>query len=120
AHRNALLASVTDEVAGLVLVDNYQQNVLLGVARHGARALVSVHRRLIREMEKAGLLDRQIEFLPTDKELAAREAEHSGLTSPELAVLAAYVKIVLAERIGDSTLPDEPWFQRVLRNYFPR
>jgi glutamate dehydrogenase len=120
AHRNELLASVTDEVAGLVLVDNYQQNVLLGVARHGARALVSVHRRLIREMEKAGLLDRSIEFLPTDKELAAREAEHTGLTSPELAVLAAYVKIALSERIGDSTLPDESWFQRVLRSYFPR
>jgi glutamate dehydrogenase len=118
-QRNELLASVTDEVAELVLADNYQQNVLLGVARHGARALVSVHRRLLREMEKAGLLDRQIEFLPTDKELATREAEHTGLTSPELAVLAAYVKIVLAERIGDSTLPDESWFQRVLRNYFP-
>ncbi len=119
AQRNKLLASVTDEVAQLVLADNYQQNVLLGVARHGSRALVSVHRRLIAQMEKAGLLDRQIEFLPTDKELAAREAEHAGLTSPELAVLAAYVKIALSERIDSSTLPDEPWFQRVLRNYFP-
>jgi glutamate dehydrogenase len=119
-QRNELLASVTGEVAHLVLRDNYQQNVLLGVARHGGRALVSVHRRLLREMEKAGLLDRQIEFLPSDKEMATREAERTGLTSPELAVLAAYVKIVLAERIGDSTLPDEPWFQRVLRDYFPR
>ncbi|MFL6161874.1 MAG: NAD-glutamate dehydrogenase [Jatrophihabitantaceae bacterium] len=118
-RRNELLASVTDEVARLVLRDNYQQNVLLGVARHGGRAMVSVHRRLILQMEKAGLLDRQIEFLPSDKELATREAERTGLTSPELAVLAAYVKIILAERIGDSTLPDEPWFQRVLRNYFP-
>jgi glutamate dehydrogenase len=120
AQRNEALASVTDEVAHLVLRDNYQQNVLLGVARHGARSLVSVHRRLLREMEKAGRLDRQIEFLPSDKEMAVREAEHAGLTSPELAVLAAYVKIALAERIGDSTLPDEPWFQRVLRAYFPQ
>ena len=111
---------MTDEVAELVLCDNYGQNVVLGVARHGAKALVSVHRRLLREMEKAGLLDRTIEFLPSDKELAAREADHTGLTSPELAVLTAYVKIVLAERIGDSKLPDEAWFQRVLRDYFPR
>ncbi|MEO7286919.1 MAG: NAD-glutamate dehydrogenase [Jatrophihabitantaceae bacterium] len=118
--RNSLLASVTDEVAELVLADNYGQNVLMGVARHGAKALVSVHRRLLREMEKAGLLDRTIEFLPSDKELAAREADHTGLSSPELAVLAAYVKIVLAERIGDSKLPDEAWFQRVLRDYFPK
>ncbi|MDQ1741083.1 MAG: glutamate dehydrogenase [Pseudonocardiales bacterium] len=119
AHRNSLLASVTDEVAGLVLRDNYEQNVLLGVARHGAKALVSVHRRLIRDMEKAGRLHRELEFLPSDKELAAREAEGVGLTSPELAVLTAYVKISLAERLSGSTLPDEPWFQRVLRSYFP-
>jgi glutamate dehydrogenase len=119
-QRNQALASVTDDVAGLVLRDNYEQNVLLGVARHGARALVSVHRRVLRGMEKAGILDREIEFLPSDKELAAREAEHAGLTSPELAVLAAYVKIELAERIGESRLPDEPWFQRVLRDYFPK
>ncbi|MDQ2836103.1 MAG: NAD-glutamate dehydrogenase [Actinomycetota bacterium] len=120
AHRNQLLASVTDEVAELVLTDNYEQNVVIGVARHGAKALVSVHRRLLREMEKAGLLDREIEFLPSDKELAAREAEGTGLSSPELAVLTAYVKIVLAERLGDTALPDEPWFRRVLRGYFPK
>jgi glutamate dehydrogenase len=120
AHRNSLLASVTDVVAALVLRDNYEQNVLLGVARHGARSLVSVHRRLIRELEKAGELRRELEFLPTDKELAAREAEGIGLTSPELAVLTAYVKISLAERLGASTLPDEAWFQRALRGYFPQ
>jgi glutamate dehydrogenase len=119
AGRNSLLASVTDEVAALVLRDNYEQNVLLGVARHGAKALMSVHRRLIRELEKAGKLHRDLEFLPTDKELATREAEGTGLTSPELAVLTAYVKIVLAERLGASTLPDEPWFGRVLCSYFP-
>ena len=118
-QRNGILASVTDEVAALVLRDNYEQNILLGVARHGARALVSVHRRLLREMEKAGILDREIEFLPTDKELAAREADHIGLSSPELAVLAAYVKIELSSRLGQSTLPDEKWFQSVLAQYFP-
>jgi glutamate dehydrogenase len=120
ADRNSLLASVTDEVAALVLGDNYGQTVLLGVARHGAKALVSVHRRLIRDLEKAGRLHREIEFLPSDKELAAREADGTGLTSPELAVLTAYVKICLAEQLGSSTLPDEPWFQRVLGSYFPR
>ncbi|UQX88596.1 NAD-glutamate dehydrogenase [Jatrophihabitans telluris] len=118
-ERNQLLGQQTDEVARLVLADNYGQNVLLGVARHGARALVSVHRRLIRELEKAGELDRTIEFLPSDKELAAREAAREGLSSPELAVLAAYVKIVLSEQIRESSLPDEPWFQRALSDYFP-
>jgi len=119
AERNEQLAAVTDEVASLVLRDNYEQNVLLGVARHGARALVSVHRRMLREMERSGLLDREIEFLPADKELAAREADGLGLTSPELAVLAAYVKIDLSERIDESSVPDEKWFQGVLAEYFP-
>ncbi|HEY2041495.1 MAG TPA: NAD-glutamate dehydrogenase [Jatrophihabitans sp.] len=120
AARNTLLLEQTDEVGRLVLRDNYEQNVLLGVGRHGARALASVHRRLIREMEKAGELDREIEFLPSDKEIAAREAAGEGLTSPEMAVLTAYVKIVLAEKVGESSVPDEPWFRRVLQAYFPR
>jgi len=120
ADRNALLAEQTDEVGRLVLRDNYEQNVLLGVGRHGARALMSVHRRLIREMEKAGVLDRELEFLPSDKECATRDANHEGLTSPEMAVLAAYVKIALTEEVRDSTVPDEAWFRRVLRSYFPK
>ncbi|MCW2525084.1 MAG: NAD-glutamate dehydrogenase [Frankiales bacterium] len=118
-ERSELLASQTDAVAELVLADNYEQNVLLGVARQGAHGLVTVHRRLIKDLEKQGELDRALEFLPTDKELAARENAGEGLTSPELAVLTAYVKIVLSERLRDSTLPDEPWFARALQAYFP-
>ncbi|MDQ1734092.1 MAG: glutamate dehydrogenase [Pseudonocardiales bacterium] len=120
SERNQLLAQQTDEVGELVLRDNYEQNVLLGVARHGARGLLSVHRRLLKELEKAGELDRAIEFLPSDKELAAREAAHEGLSSPELAVLAAYVKIVLTEELRESSVPDEPWFRRLLQDYFPK
>jgi glutamate dehydrogenase len=120
ADRNELLASVTDEVGELVLKDNYDQNVLLGVGRHGARALMSVHRRLIKSLEKAGELNREIEFLPSDKGCAAREANGEGLTSPEMAVLTAYVKIVLTEEVRDLSVPDEPWFRRVLQGYFPK
>ena len=119
AERNELLAEQTAEVSELVLRDNYEQNVLLGVARHGSRALLSVHRRLMRELELAGQLDRVIEFLPTDKECAVRETAHEGLTSPELAVLAAYVKIGLTEQIRTSSVPDERWFRRALQSYFP-
>jgi glutamate dehydrogenase len=119
ATRNEVLLAQTDEVGTLVLRDNYEQNVLLGVARHGARGLVSVHRRLIRELERAGDLDRTVEFLPSDKELAAREVAREGLSSPELALLSAYVKIVLSRDVLDSTVPDERWFRRVLQAYFP-
>jgi glutamate dehydrogenase len=118
-ERNELLASVTDDVAAHVLRDNYEQNVLLGMARKLSPALVSVHQRFMQTLEAAGELDRALEFLPDDAELARREATGVGLFSPENAVLVAYSKMTLTQHIEDSTLPDEPWFQRVLAGYFP-
>jgi glutamate dehydrogenase len=119
-ERNVLLQSVTDDVAALVLRDNYGQNVLLGMARKLSPALISVHQRVIQLLEAAGELDRAIEFLPSDKEIEQRELSGVGLFSPENAVLVAYAKITLMRHIEASTLPDEPWFQRVLAGYFPR
>ncbi len=119
AERTDRLVAATDDVARHVLRDNYEQNVLLGVAREMAPVMVNVHRRMIRALEAAGELDRGIEFLPSDAELAARADAGEGLSSPELAVLAAYAKIGLTKHLVDSTLPDEKWFARVLRGYFP-
>jgi glutamate dehydrogenase len=118
-ERNARLAAVTDEVGALVLRDNYEQNVLLGLARRNGAAMVSVHARMIKALELAGELDRSIEFLPDEAELARLQTAGLGLSSPEQAVLAAYAKIGLTAHLIDSTLPDEPWFDRVLRAYFP-
>ncbi len=119
-ERNELLQSVTDDVAALVLRDNYEQNVLLGMARKLSPALASVHLRVMQLLEEAGQLDRVIEFLPTDKEMEQREADGYGLVSPENAVMVAYAKITLMRRIESSTVPDEPWFQRMLAGYFPK
>jgi glutamate dehydrogenase len=118
-ERNRLLASVADEVAALVLRDNYEQNVLLAMTHYIGPAMVTVHARLLEAMEESGRLDRALEHLPSARELARREAAFEGMTTPEMAVLAAWVKITLTEMIEDSTLPDESWFRRVLRGYFP-
>jgi glutamate dehydrogenase len=117
--RNTLLAEMTDEVGALVLGDNYQQNIALGNARSKAPALLSVHARLIRELERSGRLDRALEFLPSDKAIKEREAAGAGLTSPELSVLLAYVKITLEDLVLASGAPDEPWFTGTLVEYFP-
>jgi glutamate dehydrogenase len=117
--RNDLLQAVEDEVAAHVLRDNYEQNVLLGMARKLSPALASVHQRVINSLEASGELDRNLEFLPTDKQLAEREPAGVGLVSPENAVMVAYVKIALMRHIAASTVPDEPWFQRALAGYFP-
>ncbi len=118
-RRNALLAEMTDEVGALVLRHNYEQNVLLGNARVQAPAMLSVHGRLMSAMESRGELDRALEFLPSQAEIEQREAAGQGLTSSELAVLAAYSKISLTATVLGSDLPDDPWFTAALRRYFP-
>jgi glutamate dehydrogenase len=118
-QRDGLLAETTDEVASLVLRDNYDQATALGNARAQAHSLLPVHRRLISEMERDGRLDRGLEAMPSDEELAARFAAGTGLTSPEFAVLLAYVKIALEAEINSSPVPDEDWTRDVLVDYFP-
>jgi glutamate dehydrogenase len=117
-QRNEVLSSMTDEVASLVLQDNYDQNVMLGNARQGAANLIEVHGRMIRDLESRGMLDRALEVLPPDDEIAMRAAAGQGLTNPELAVLAAYAKISLAADLGSSAA-DDPWFADRLLDYFP-
>ncbi|MFG3576309.1 NAD-glutamate dehydrogenase [Micromonospora chersina] len=115
--RDELLAQMTDEVAELVLRDNYDQARALNNAQAQAASLLPVHRRMISELERAGQLDRALEALPPDEELAVRG--ETGLTAPEFAVLLAYVKIVLEREIVSEGLADEEWTTDVLVNYFP-
>ncbi|AVT31549.1 NAD-glutamate dehydrogenase [Plantactinospora sp. BC1] len=115
--RDALLAEMTDEVTQLVLRDNYDQARAIGNALAQAASLLPVHRRMISDFERAGHLNRELEALPPDEELATRT--DIGLTAPEFAVLLAYVKIVLEREILADGLPDEEWTFEVLSSYFP-
>ncbi|MEU4676926.1 NAD-glutamate dehydrogenase [Micromonospora sp. NPDC023737] len=117
AERDELLAGMTDEVSELVLRDNYDQARAINNAQAQAASLLPVHRRMINELERSGGLDRALEALPPDEELAVRV--ESGLTAPEFAVLLAYVKIVLERDILADGLADEEWTTDVLVNYFP-
>ncbi|MFJ1539609.1 NAD-glutamate dehydrogenase [Micromonospora chalcea] len=116
-ERDELLARMTDEVAELVLRDNYDQARALNNAQAQAASLLPVHRRMINDLERSGALDRALEALPSDEELAVRT--ESGLTPPEFAVLLAYVKIVLEREIVGEGLADEEWTTDILVNYFP-
>src|SRR5215213_4455155 len=119
-QRNTLLASMTDDVAQLVLRDNYEQNVALASAVYQAPPLLHVHEDWMRRLEREGVLDRELEFLPSSKEVAARVERGGGLTAPELAVLMAYTKIALADELLGTELPDDPFLRSDLRDYFPR
>ncbi|WP_031510754.1 NAD-glutamate dehydrogenase [Streptomyces megasporus] len=118
-QRNALLAEMTDEVAELVLRTNYAQNVALANGMAQASGLLNAHQRFMRTLERAGRLNRELEFLPTDRQVRDRLTHGRGLTQPELAVLLAYAKIALSEELADTDLPDDPYLQRLAHVYFP-
>jgi len=117
--RNKLLASMTDEVARLVLRDNYLQTQALSLAEARAVELLPLHVRCMHALEKAGLLNRDVEFLPHSPEIAERQRQGKGLTRPELAVMLAYGKIWLYQQLLESHLPDDDFLQGDLLAYFP-
>ena len=119
-QRNALLAEMTDDVAALVLRDNVFQTQSLSVTGRIAPQLLDAHQRFIEFLEKNGRLNRALEFLPADKEIAARRAKGIGLTSPERAVVLAYSKIWLYDELLASPLPDDAWVATALARYFPK
>ncbi len=118
-QRNQLLASMTNEVADLVLADNYDQNIALANAVAISPALLHVHEDWMRTLERGGLLNRELEALPSRREVSRLLERKGGLTAPELAVLMAYTKIVMAEDLLRSDLPDDPFLRSELFSYFP-
>ncbi|MFI5826560.1 NAD-glutamate dehydrogenase [Streptomyces sp. NPDC051578] len=118
-QRNALLAEMTDEVGGLVLRNNYAQNVALANAVAQAPSLLHAQQRFMRRLGREGLLDRALEFLPNDRQIRELLNNGKGLTQPELAVLFAYTKITVADELIHTVLPDDPYLRRLLHAYFP-
>jgi glutamate dehydrogenase len=119
-RRNVLLGEMADEVAVLVLRNNYLQTLALSLAQRRGLEDLGFQQRLMQMLEARGLLDRAVEFLPDDKELAERRRRGQGLTRPELAVLLAYAKIALYDELLDSRVPDDPYLGRELARYFPK
>ncbi len=118
-ERKQLLESMTDEVAQLVLADNESQNDLMGTSRANAASLFPVHADQIRHLAERGL-NRELEVLPSEKEIQRRTDAGIGLTSPELATLMAHVKLGLKEELLATELPDQEVFASRLPVYFPK
>ena len=119
ADRDAFLASMTDEVGQLVLTHNYDQNLALANSVYQSVSMAGVHEDWMERLSDQGLLDREIEFLPSTDAMEVRRANHKGLTAPELATLMAYTKIVLEDEILETDLPDDSYLADRLINYFP-
>ena len=117
--RNTLLHAMTDEVGELVLDDNRAQTLALAIARRRALPMVNVHSRYLDLLEAEGWLNRALEFLPSDRQIAERQAAGTGLTTPEFAVLLAYTKSANVTEVTRSDLPDDPYLEPDLMRYFP-
>ncbi|MGB3429709.1 MAG: NAD-glutamate dehydrogenase domain-containing protein, partial [Burkholderiaceae bacterium] len=118
-QRNALLAEMTDEVAQLVLRDNYFQTQSLSVSGRAGGRLLDHQQRFIRFLEKEGRLNRALEYLPSDEEIDERRTRGVALTGPERAVLLAYSKMWLFDALLASDLLEDPWVATGLQRYFP-
>ncbi|MAA99523.1 MAG: NAD-glutamate dehydrogenase, partial [Stappia sp.] len=119
ADRNVLLAEMTDEVAGLVLRNNYLQTLAISLSESRGMEDFGYQRRMMRRLEQEGLLDRVVEQLPDEAALDELAAAESGLTRAEIGVLLAYAKITLFDRLLASAVPDDAYLARELFRYFP-
>lgn len=117
--RDKLLAEMTEEVAALVLRNNYLQSLAISLTERQGAANREELSRLMTQLEAAGKLNRKVEFLPDDAAIAERYASGRSLTRPEIGVLLSYAKLTLFDALVDSELPDDPYCQATLAQYFP-
>jgi glutamate dehydrogenase len=117
--RNALLVDMTDEVAKLVLRNNYLQTLALSLSERRGVGDIGFARRLMHMLEAQGRLNRTVEYLPDDGTLTERARRGEALTRPELAVLLAYAKLSLHDELLESSVPDDPYLGKELERYFP-
>lgn len=117
--RNAFLVTMTDEVAALCLRNNYLQGLALSLAERAGPGELPDHRELIEQLEGRGLLDRAVEFLPSNAAIDAQAAVGKGLTRPELAVILAYAKLTLYADLLEGKSIDDGYLAGELYRYFP-
>ena len=111
---------MTDEVAHLVLRNNYLQSLAISLTSRKGTANGRELGRLMDVLAAAGQLNRKVELLPDEAGFAERYAAGKPLTRPEIGVLLSYAKLVLFDQLVASDLPDEPAFASVLAGYFPK
>lgn len=118
-HRDQLLYDMTDDVSEIVLKDCYRQTHTISVTELKGASLLKEQTRFIHALEKSGKLNREIEFLPSDEDIAERQLSGHGFTRPELAVLVAYGKMVLKEQFATDEIDQNPYYLNMLIEAFP-
>jgi len=117
-QRNKLLAEMEQDIAGLVLRNNYSQTQVLSVARRHGQAMMGAFINATRMLEQSGL-NREIEYLPDEPALLERQEQNIPFTRPELSVLLSYSKMNFYDAVLVSDVPDDPLLTTELEDYFP-
>jgi len=118
-ERNKILEEMKDEVADLVLRDNRMQTLALSISEAQGHNLLSSQEKFIRILEEKGVLDRKFEYLPSKQDFVQYHIAKQGLTRPELSILLAYSKNEIYKELINSSLPDDPYYEKDLLFYFP-
>jgi glutamate dehydrogenase len=119
AGRDRLLVQMTDEVAALVLRNNYLQGQAISTREFRSKERLTENASVIRALERSGDLNRTLEFLPSEEEIAERRMAGEGLTRPELAIVLSYGKIWLYKALINSNVPEDSYLSGELNRYFP-
>ncbi len=119
-QRNELLETMTEEVAALVLKENFLQTRAISLtASQGVRNL-DLQMRYINELERSGKIDRAIEYIPDEKIIIERKLMGLNITPPTMAVLLCYSKTTLKEQILSTNVPEDAYLKTLLTSYFPK
>ncbi len=119
-QRDKLLVEMTDDISRLVLADNYSQTQAISMVASSAPQKLYEHARFIDFLEQKGMLNRELEFLPSKKEIIDRQAAKGGLLKPEISILLSYSKMTYYEALINSDIPDDEYLHSELMNYFPK
>lgn len=118
-QRNKFLASMTENVARLVLDNNYRQTQAISLAETDSLRRSAEYQRVMNTWQSQGRLDRQLEYLPEDEALAERQAQGQGLTRPELAILISYAKVILKNDLAEADIASDQYMARFAQYAFP-
>ena len=75
---------------------------------------------MIRTLERSGDLNRALEHLPSEEEIAERRIAGEGLTRPEIAIVLSYGKIWAYKALIQSDVPEDAYLSEEMLRYFPR
>jgi len=118
-RRNSLLQSMTDNVADLVLANNYSQVQTIGTAQTQMDVRHKEYADLISYLEKYAGLDRGLEFLPNKEQLEERASRALYLTRPEISVITSYMKMHLKAELAEVEYLDDAYLLPCLYSAFP-